>query len=337
MVALVYILSALAFVFDLLRVTTLAFGIIYAPIIATGLMYKSRNAVWVLCALASVAVTVGAFIPYVPVDDEMYDLIGNRLLSFVAIGSTAAFVFRSRQWQQRLQTETERAEAAERVKSEVLQQLSKEIQTPLHTLLGILTLTMSTGRPERETLGRIVGDGKQLLATIDDLVDLAQLDDRVLHTNMVDIAKIARDAVRHSAEAARARQIVIEIDDHRGGMIAIADTWALKRIFDNLLSNAIRLAPPGSTVRVSLRETAGKVTASICDAGQGLPLAIAMELDENAPASDGEGLQQCGAIGLARSNRLARAMNGRLTARNQPGSGAMVSLSVPAAAPAGGG
>lgn len=338
LVAIVYVISAVAFVFDLLRVTTLAFGIIYAPMIATALMYKSRNAVWVLCAIAGLAVFVGAFFPFIPADDELYDLVGNRVLSFIAIGTTAAFVFRSRQWQERLQAATDRAEHAERLKSEVLQQLSREIQTPLHTLLGILTLAMSSGKPDRDTSARILSDGKHLLATIDDLVDLARLDDRVLQTDAVDLARVARDAAKSAADAARARQIKIEldIDGRRNGMIALCDAWAVKRIVDNLLSNAIRLAPAGTAVTVLLRESAGRIIASVSDAGHGLPLPIALELDENALPTDGDVLRLHGATGLALSNRLANAMNGRLTARNQPGSGAVVSLSVPSAAPSGG-
>jgi signal transduction histidine kinase len=328
----VYILSLYAFIFDAQRDTTLAFGIIYSPMVATGLLYRDRRVVWFLAAIACIAVVLGAMLPFgLSDDDEVNDLIGNRLLSFVAIGSTVAFVNISRRWQERLQAETRRAEDAERVKADLLKQLSKEIQTPMHALLGILTLTMSSGRPDRETLGRIVKDSRQLLATIDDLVHLAQMDERVLQADNVDIANAAREAARVSAGAARERQISIAIDDGERPLTAVADGWALRRILENLLANAIRLAPAGSTVKLSLREAGGQVTASVTDAGGGFRLPVAMDHDENAPATDGERLRQSGATGLALSSRLASAMNGRLTATTQPGAGVVVSLSLPAA------
>jgi signal transduction histidine kinase len=329
---LIYIVSAFAFLSDLLGTNTLAYGIIYTPLIATAVFHRQRNGLWILTGSACAMVTAGAIIPAVATD--LPDLIGNRLLSVIAIVATAAFVHHARDVQDRLAELTRRAEAAERIKTQVLTDLSEEIRTPLHTLLGVLALTMATTPPEqRAALGRVRTDGRQLLATIDNLLDLSQVQDRILQQQTVDLAMIARDAAATVGAAARERQITVALTDEAeaGETKAIGDSWAIRRILDNFLVNAVRLTPPGGAVSVSVRRSDHTVTASVSDTGKGLPAEVTREFHEGAPATDGSALPTTGGAGLALSSRLARTMNGRVVARNQPDSGAMVSLSLPAA------
>ncbi len=270
---LIYGVSALAFLADLERANTLAYGIIYTPLIATAVFHRRRSGVWVLTGLACILVIVGGCFPVV--DADLPDMIGNRLLSVMAILATAAFVHHARDVQERLAVQTRRAAAAERMKTDVLEDLSAEIRTPLHTLLGVLTLTMATSRPDqREALGRVRSDGKQLLATIDNLIDLSQTDTRTLQCQTVDIALIARDAVRSVSSTAGERQITVTVtaDGEPAETSAIGDPWAIRRILDNLLANAVRLTPPGGTVMVRVTRNEPTVTASVSDTGNGLPI-----------------------------------------------------------------
>jgi signal transduction histidine kinase len=332
LVPLIYVVSALAFLSDLKRDNTLAYGIIYTPLVATAVFHRHRSGLWILTAIAIVLVVVGAFFPVLGPD--LPDLIGNRVLSTLAILATAGFVHHSRETQERLTAQTRRAEAAERIKTDVLTDLSEEIRTPLHSLLGVLTLTMATGRSDqREALGRVRSDAKRLLATVDNLIDLSQVNGRELRRQTVDIATIARDAAATAGSAARERQVTVALtgEADTGGTTAIGDSWAIRRILDNLLANAVRLTPPGGAVSVSVSRSDHTVTASVSDTGNGLPPEITRDFREDAPEGDGSVLPGSGGAGLALSNRLARTMNGRVTASNRPGSGATVSLSLPAA------
>jgi signal transduction histidine kinase len=327
-----YFVSGLAFLSDIFRDNTLAYGILYAPLVATAVFHRRRAGLWILSAAACLMVIVGALFPVIASD--LPDMIGNRVLSILAIVATAAFVHHARAIQDRLAAETRRAEGAERIKTEVLTNLSQEIRTPFHTLLGVLTLTMASSKPDqREALARVRNDGKELLATIDNLLDLTQIEERVLRRQTVDMSRIARDAADSARAAAKERQISIALaaDRDYDKAAAIGDSWALRRILDNLLANAVRLTPPGGTVSVSVARTRDTVTASVSDTGSGLPFGLARELREDALAPDTMAAHGNTGTGLALSSRLARAMNGRLTADNQPESGAKVSLSLPAA------
>jgi signal transduction histidine kinase len=331
-VPVIYFICALAFLSDMDRDNTLAYGIIYTPLIATAVFHKGRFGVWLLTAMACVMVVLGAFFPVV--STNLPDMIANRLLSIMAIVSTAAFVHHGRDIQERLAAQTRRAEAAERIKTDVLTDLSEEIRTPLHALLGVLTLTMASSRPDqREVLQRVRNDGRQLLATIDNLIDLSQIDEHKLEHESVDMASIAHEAVETAGTTARDRQVTVALDVRgaAGATTAIGDSWAIRRILDNFLANAVRLTPPGSTVSVAVDRSGDTVTAAVSDTGRGLPPEVTRDFRADAPAGDGSTLPGNGGAGLALSSRLARTMKGQVIARNEPGSGATVSLSLPAA------
>ena len=328
----IYAFSALAFVSDLQRDNMLAYGIIYTPLVATAVFHRRRQGVWILTGGTCLMVAIGSFFP--TVGSDLPDIVGNRVLSIIAILSTAAFVYYARETQEQLIAQTERAEAAERIKAKVLTDLSEEIRTPLHTLLGVLTLMMATTRPDqREAVGRVRSDGRQLLATIDNLLDLSQIEALSLQSQAVDLATIARDAAETAGTLAHERQISVALtgDGDIRQTTAIGDSWAVRRILDNFLANALRLTPPGGAVSISVRRNDRIVTASVSDTGRGLPPEVTEEFHKDAPFTGGSSLPATGGAGLALSSRLARTMNGRVTASNQPGPGATVSLSLPAA------
>src|SRR5689334_18050772 len=201
LVPVLYVMSAAAFVADLTRDNILAYGIIYVPLVATSVFHRGRTGLWIITSVACVLVIVGALV--LVIHPDLPDLIGNRNLSILAILSTAAFVHHARTTQERLAAQTRRAEAAERIKSEVLSNLSHEMRTPLHTLLGLLNLMMTDCRPDRrEALGRVRSGGRQLLDTIDNLIDLTQIDARPLQRQAVNVPAIlsaAADSARNTA------------------------------------------------------------------------------------------------------------------------------------------
>ena len=332
LVPVVYIISAFAFVMDLQRDNTLAYGIVYTPLIVTAVFHKYRFGLWLLSVSAVVMVIIGAIFPRM--DPDLPDMIGNRILSLLAILATTAFVHHARDVQERLADETSRAEAAERIKTDVLTNLSQEIRTPLHSLVGMLALTMVDSKPDqRVVLKRVSADGRQLLATIDNLIDLSQLESHSLQRETIDVAAVAQQAADNAGAAARDRQISVALTlvPSDKGTLAIGDGWAVRRILDNLLANAVRLTPPGGAVSLSVDRGAGRVTASVTDTGGGLPPDLEQDFHEDALPDDGRALPGSGGTGLALSSRLARLMDGRVFARREASFGTTIVLSLPAA------
>ncbi len=76
LVPVIYAVSAVAFVLDLFRDNSLAYGIIYTPLIATAVFHRSRSGLWILSGVACLMVVIGACAPVV--DSDLPDMIGNR-------------------------------------------------------------------------------------------------------------------------------------------------------------------------------------------------------------------------------------------------------------------
>ncbi len=308
LVPVIYFISALAFLLDLQRDNTLAYGIIYSPLVATAVFHKGRVGLWVLAVTTCLLVIVGAFLPSMGPDLE--DVIGNRVLSIIAIVVTAVFVRHVRDTRDRLVAETRRAEAAERIKSDVLGTLTEEIRNPLHSLLGVLTLTIAGSPPgQRQELMRVRSDARLLLGTIDSLIALSGLSDRGLRLGAVDLAMVASEAVASAAPVAKERQInvALPVGSRPGDAAAIGDPVAIRRILDSFLVAALRMAKPGETVAVTVVRTGNTVTALVSDPGNRLsPYPGGVSAAGSAGGDD--------STGLVLSQRLAQAMGGSIAA-----------------------
>jgi signal transduction histidine kinase len=186
-------------------------------------------------------------------------------------------------------------------------------------------------RPDqKQALGRIRAGGKQLLATIDNLVDLTQIDERPLLSQPIAITTIMRDAADSARCIADEAGVTITVVDDGTEITAIGDAWATRRILDNLIANAIRFTPPGGTVSLAIDQASDQVTASVSDTGRGLPPGLAGSLGPDATTPPETLGQTPNGAGLTLSNRLAQGMNGRLLLESPPGLGARVSLRLPA-------
>ena len=328
LVPVIYGTCGLAFVADLIRADTLAYGIFYIPLVATAVFHRQRHGLWVLTAIACLLVVIGAFFPII--DPDLPYLIGNRVLSILSILSTAAFVHHARATQDRLAAQTRRAENAEQIKTEVFTNLSQEMRSPLHALLGLLNLMMASCRDDqREALGRVRSGGKQLLDTIDNLIDLTQIVDRPLRRQAVDLVTILHAAADSAKGAVDEQDIVIEVTPPASGSaVAIADLWATRRILDNLITYAVRFAQPGSAVYIEVDRSPDTVTTSVSNAGLEPSIAAVQHVRDK---SNGTAAPASGGTGLLLGERLARAMDGSLVVVETAGWGATVSLSLPAA------
>jgi signal transduction histidine kinase len=312
-----------AFFADLTQENTLAFGMFYIPLVCTAVFHRSVNAVWWLTGLACMLSIVGALFPNVDVDS--FDLVINRALSIAAILATALFVGHGRAIHEQLAEQTKRAEAAERVKTNVLANVSQEIRTPLYSMVGLLELMMADCRPDqRLPLGQVQGAGRHLLASIENLIDLTRVDQQELRVERLDLAALSLQAAEAVRASAAQQQISIELEFAIGvPAMAMGDTWAARRIIDNLVSNAIKFSLPGSSVRIWIETAPDIIAVVIRDHGIGMPHEVLRRLGEpffQALSSTGTG------AGLALSRCLAETMGATLVFASEPGSGTTATL-----------
>lgn len=328
----VYLGCLLAFVTDVFFEVFMLFGLFYLPLICTAVFHRDPRAAWWLAGFASILVWIGFFFPVI--NPEISVAVINRVLSVVAICITAALVRHARDIQDRLAEQTARAEDAERLKAEVLTTLSDELRQPLHALVGLSGVMMAGCRPDqRESLNQVQRSGQRLVATIDNLIDLARLDEHPLHVGPVDVDAILQQAADTARPLAAERQIFVAVDAAASAHpIARGDAWAVRRIVENILANALRFSPAGSVVELETELSPRAVSVIIRDTGNGIPECILRRLMAPSSKTDGEAgrLPSGAGTGLALSRGLASAMGAELLFDSESGEGTTVTLRLPA-------
>ncbi len=151
------------------------------------------------------------------------------------------------------------AESANRSKSRFLAVMSHELRTPLNAIIGFSDLIrmQSLGPLQpfkyREYAEDIHVSGQNLLAVINDILDMAKIEDgkMVLFEEPIDLGEQIAGATRFVAERARQGQVTLDRQVATGLPPLLADQRSVRHILLNLLSNAIKFTPGGGRITVS--------------------------------------------------------------------------------------
>ncbi|MBI2764099.1 MAG: HAMP domain-containing protein [Chloroflexi bacterium] len=162
-------------------------------------------------------------------------------------------------------------EATERRRLQLVGDVAHELRTPLTTLDGYLEgLEDGVIEPSPETWRLLRAETGRLTRLVTDLSELWRAEARQLplRTEKIDVSTVALAVAEQFAPTARLRAITIDATGTPA--FARADRDRVAQIVGNYLSNAVRHAPDGSTIRVSAAATPTGVTVSVADGGPGL-------------------------------------------------------------------
>ncbi len=229
-------------------------------------------------------------------------------------------------------------EEASRLKSQFLANMSHELRTPLNSIIGFtnLILTDDTNPPteeQKEGLEIVLRNAKNLLALINDILDLSKIEAGKLSITpeQFGIEMVVGDtlATVEPLIADKSVMLVSEIDP--GIPMLYSDPARIKQIVLNLLSNAAKFTEKGH-IRVAARMLDENfVSLSVEDSGPGIPSEYLEVVFEEFRQVDGSNTRKHGGtgLGLAISRRLARMLGGDLTVSSGVGKGSTFTLTVP--------
>lgn len=217
------------------------------------------------------------------------------------------------------------AERANHAKSQFVTALSHELRTPLQSITSftenLQTLDLSP-RQRRDALERISSAATHILSIVDDVLDLARVEAGAMPIDLEEVTvhdEIA--ASLHLLEPLAARR-EISMACSGPSVMVHADRRRLRQIVLNLLSNALRFSPSGTTIQVTSEAGDGWGRIHIIDQGPGIPAELMTRLFVPFDRLGADAGREGGAgLGLVLARRLAEAMGGALELESVVGSG----------------
>jgi len=238
--------------------------------------------------------------------------------------------------QKDLRQALERAEFAERIKSNFLAHMSHEFRTPLNAIIGFSTLIRSGAceNPEqiREYAAAVEIAGQQLYTMLTGILELAALDAEQisLAEDSIDLAVLIGCSIETVMSRASAAEVAISAEFPTDLPRVSGDRRRLRQVFDQILSNAVKFTPAKGRIRVTI-DIASDLVVSISDSGIGMAAADISKALEAFERVDGLLARQHGGagIGLSLAARLMELHGGRLSIESVPSAGTKVSIALP--------
>jgi signal transduction histidine kinase len=231
-----------------------------------------------------------------------------------------------------------RAEEASRAKSDFLARMSHELRTPLNSIIGFSNVLLKnrggTLQPQELLfLERITANGKQLLALINDILDLSKIEAGRVQIEHAPVAldELITDLVAGFEGQLQERDGVVIATELPAPMAPlVTDGAKLQQVLLNLIGNALKFTERGQVAVCVAVDPPSRcpVRIDVADTGVGIPPERHEAIFEAFEQADNGVARRYGGtgLGLAIARSLCMAMGYGLEVRENPGGGSVFSV-----------
>ncbi|MFL6281399.1 MAG: sensor histidine kinase [Vicinamibacterales bacterium] len=234
---------------------------------------------------------------------------------------------------------TRRAQELARQQMEFVAAVSHELRTPLAVIRSAAE-NLADGVVRDEDQIRKYGDlvrneGRRLTEMVEQILEFAGIESgqRAFVLRPVALAAVLHDIIGSSQALIEAAGIEVDYAIADGLPPVLGEASALRRVFENLIANAIKYGESGRWIGIRAARVGHEVHVSIADRGIGIAPAEQSRIFEpfyRAPEVIAARIQGAG-LGLSLVQRIVQAHGGRITLRSEPGAGSEFTVALPAA------
>lgn len=224
----------------------------------------------------------------------------------------------------------------ERLRSALLASISHDLSTPLASILGAATSLQNydalyDSKARQELVATILDESERLHRFVRNLLDMTRLESGAIEPNreMIDIGEAIGAVLERCGRMLIQHRVELDIEPDLP-MLEL-DAVLLEQVLINLLDNASKYTPPGSTVSVLAKRQAGNIVLQVCDEGPGMPEGeLERVFTKFHRLHVGDRKRPGTGLGLAVCRGFVEALGGTITAGNRSDrSGAIFTLTFP--------
>ena len=319
--------------------TALVFSYLYTGAIVLAHRQLSRQQVMAVTLAAVVLTLVNLVFPHQEV--STLSTVSNRLIAVVALLVTSYLTDRTHVYEAEITRQQAHIQAQAQLanlREDFASTLTHDLKTPLlgaiETVKSFSAEQFGPVSPEQSKVLEMMGRShRSTLQLVETMLDVYRNDAEGLglQSDLVDLHTLLTDAVATLVPLAQSRQIEITLTPHGQRFWVNGDERQLRRVFENLLTNAINHAPRHTRVSLRLTTAEQQHQLQIQDSGPGINDDEAAHLFERFYQGYSNRHAQGSGLGLYLSRQIVEAHSGRIWAENCKPRGAIFYCCLPSA------
>ena len=223
---------------------------------------------------------------------------------------------------------------SERLRNSLLSAISHDLRTPLAALVGLADSMSMTHPPPTGQLAELAASMREealrMNALVNNLLDMARLQSGAVKLNRQwqPLEEVVGSALKSVAATIVGHRVKIDLPEDLP--LLDLDAVLIERVLSNLLENAAKFTPPGSTVEIGAAPgDRNDICVWVQDDGPGLPFGKEDEIFKKFERGQKEGTTPGVGLGLAICRAIVEAHGGTMRAENRGDGGARFAFSLP--------